>query len=84
MGNHFSYMKIVHPDRYGDVNSLFDATRKFILIDPITMIIAIIPLFLNRNREIESKKYQALKLSKKITLDCILTWLFLIIFFLPM
>ena len=79
MENHFSYIKIIHPDKYQDVNSLFDATKKFVFIDITTLLIVVIPFYFNRNREIERKNIQALQVSRKIILDCILTWFFLIL-----
>lgn len=78
--NHFSYYKILDPEKFKDVNSLFEAQKKLIFYNPRFYDLLYIPLFTNRNKKIENNNPHLKKIGEKIKLQCYLIWLFILIF----
>ncbi|MFO7881003.1 MAG: hypothetical protein R6U52_00530 [Kosmotogaceae bacterium] len=59
---HFQYNKHLNPKRYGKVSSTLDAITKFKFINPKILL----PLFLNRNRNLEKGDLQLSIIASRI------------------
>jgi hypothetical protein len=81
MDHHFDYYKLIFPEKFKDATSFTDSMQKFIFIDLDLLLSIMLPIFINRYKEIEEQNIKVKDLSKKIIRECYLTWMIGISFF---
>ena len=78
--NHFSYLKIVFPERLKKYNTYFDASNKFCFDIDDLKFIAFMPLFLRRRKDLELKNEPLKRLAIKIETNCQQEYLSFVLF----
>jgi hypothetical protein len=76
--DHFSYLRILNPEKLGKYNSLLDAQRKLKFIGFRFSFIVMAPFFLGRNRQLENHDNKLNQLAKKIQIRCYQIWVTLL------
>ena len=77
--NHFSYLKILHPEKFNNVSSFVDSRTKMRPIRAGFGMKIFLPLFKDRNIQAEKDNWKLKRLGYKIQINCYLIWVLLVI-----
>lgn len=77
--DHFSYLKILYPDKYRSIGSYMGAGTKIRRIDPSIRLKLFIPIFDDRNFKAEENDWKLKKLGTKLTKRCYQIWIVAVI-----
>lgn len=76
--DHFSYYKILHPDKFGKYNSYIHMQSKMVFKYQDYRFMMFIPYFFGRRRDLEENNHQLKRLGNKINKSCNIIYILLI------